>query len=163
MQFSVGDMAVYQGKGIGEITDIGKMEVAGASIEVYTLRLVESGTTIRIPTHKADAVGLREIIDVDEVESVYDILRAKAVRSGDKTWNRRYRAYREKLRTGSVHEIARVLRDLYRLKNDKELSYGERQMLEEARNLLVKELSFATKRDEMEIVQELEDLFASEC
>jgi CarD family transcriptional regulator len=163
MSFTVGDMAVYQGKGIGQITDIGKMSVAGASIEVYTLRLVENGTTIRIPTHKAGEVGLREIICEQEVRTVYDILREAGEKPEDKTWNRRYRHYREKLRTGSVQEVARVMRDLYRLKGDKELSYGERQMLDEARNLLVKELSFATRRDETEIVQELEDLFAREC
>ncbi len=163
MPFSVGDMAVYQGQGIGQITDIGHMKVGGSSIEVYTLRLVETGTTIRIPTHKAGSVGLRQIIDEQQVRNVYEILRAAAEKLEDKTWNRRYRHYREKLRTGSVCEVACVLRDLYRLKGDKELSYGERQMLDEARNLLVKELSFATRRDETEIVQELEDLFAREC
>lgn len=163
MSFLVGDMAVYQGQGIGQITDIGQMKVGAASIEVYTLRLVETGTTIRIPTHKAGEVGLREIIDEAEVRTVYGILREQAQKLEDKTWNRRYRHYREKLRTGSVQEVARVLRDLYRLKSDKELSYGERQMLDEARNLLVKELSFATRRDETEIVQELEDLFGREC
>jgi CarD family transcriptional regulator len=160
--FEVGDMAVYQGKGIGEITDVGTMEVAGTSLQVYTLRM-DSGTIVRVPTHKAEAVGLRGLIEPEQVPGVYEILKGEAARPKDKTWNRRYRAYSEKLRTGSVDEIAQVMRDLYRLQDDKELSYGERQMLDQARSLLVKELSLATQRDELEVAQELEDLFTGEC
>ncbi len=161
-QFTVGDRAVYQGKGIGEITEVGTMQVGGASLEVYTLRM-EGGAIVRIPTHKAADVGLRGLIEAAEVPAVYEILREAAGRPKDKTWNRRYRAYSEKLRAGSVQEIAEVTRDLSRLQDDKELSYGERQMLEQARSLLVKELSIATRRDEIEIAQELEDLFAAAC
>lgn len=163
MSFTVGDMAVYQGQGIGEITSISTLEVGGAAIEVYVVRILENGSTIRVPIKKASEVGLREIIDVDEVPEVYAILRDDAKRPKEKTWNRRYRNYMDKLKTGSVKEIAAVLRDLYRLKGDKDLSYGERKMLNQARNLLVKELSFATQRAENEIAQELEDLFAGEC
>ncbi len=160
--FEIGDMAVYQGQGIGQITDVGTMEVAGNSLEVYTLRM-DTGTIVRIPTHKAADVGLRGLIEPEQVPSVYAVLREEADRPKDKTWNRRFRAYNEKLRTGSVLEIAQVMRDLYRLKSDKELSYGERQMLDQARSLLVKELSLATQRDEIEVAQELEDIFAGEC
>lgn len=162
-QFVVGDMAVYQGQGIGQITEIGRMQVGPATVEVYTLRLVENGTTIRIPTHKAGSVGLRELIAPDEVPNIYQILREAGRKPEDKTWNRRYRAYMEKLKTGSIEEIARVLRDLYRLKTDKDLSYGERKMLDQARNLLVKELALSTRRDETEVAAELEELFTAEC
>ncbi len=162
MEFTVGDMAVYQGQGIGEITEIGDMHVGGMSLEVYTLTMAD-GTIVRVPTAKATTVGLREVIDEADVPEVYQILRQEAERPKDKTWNRRYRAYSEKLRTGSVREIAEVLRDLYRLKGDKELSYGERQMLDQARTLLVQELSLATRRDENEVGQELDELFIGEC
>lgn len=163
VQFSVGDMAVYQGQGIGQITDIGEIQVGSAAIEVYVLRLVENGTTIRIPIHKAESVGLREVINPAEVPGVYRILKEAGRKPEDKTWNRRYRAYMEKLKTGSVHEIAQVMRDLYRLKGDKDLSYGERKMLDQARTLLVKELSLATRRDETDVAAELEELFTGEC
>ena len=163
VQFSVGDMAVYQGQGIGQITGIGQMQVGPSTVDVYTLRLVENGTTIRIPISKANSVGLRELIDPVEIPGVYEILKEAGRKPEDKPWNRRYRAYMDKLKTGSVHEIARVLRDLYRLKGDKDLSYGERKMLDQARNLLVKELSLASRRDETEVAQELEELFAAEC
>lgn len=163
VQFAVGDMAVYQGQGIGQITEIGQMHIGPAVVDIYTLRLVENGTTIRIPIAKAESVGLRELIDPGEIPAVYQVLREAGRKPEDKTWNRRYRAYMEKLRTGAVHEIAGVMRDLYRLKGGKDLSYGERKMLEQARTLLVKELSLASRRDETEVAQELDDLFAAEC
>ncbi|MCB9550488.1 MAG: CarD family transcriptional regulator [Myxococcales bacterium] len=156
--FTVGDIAVYQGQGIGRITDISTMEVAGASLEFYTVHM-DSGTIVRVPTHKADDVGLRSPIDPQDVPAVYGILKADADRPADKTWNRRYRAYSEKLRSGSVEDLAQVTRDLYRLQDGKDLSFGERQMLEQARTLLVKELSLATRRDEGEIAQEIEAVF----
>ncbi len=159
--FQVGDMAVYQGQGTGQITEIAMMDVAGSTLEVYTLKLPD-GTIVRVPTAKASQ-RLREVIDANEVPEVYQILRQEADGPKDKTWNRRYRAYNDKLRTGSVREIAQVLRDLYRLKGDKELSYGEKQMLDQARTLLVHELSLATKRDEVEVAQELDELFVGEC
>lgn len=162
-EFAVGDMAVYQDNGVGEITDISTMEVGGSSIRFYVLRILENGATIRIPTNKAKSVGLREVIPAETVPEVYAILKEKGRKPEDKTWNRRYRAYKEKLKTGSVHEIARVLRDLYRLQSDKDLSYGERQMLNQARNLLVRELAIATERNETEIGQELEELFSTEA
>lgn len=160
--FEVGDMAVYQGQGVGQITGIDKMEVGGASLEVYTLQM-ESGTIVRVPTHKATTVGLRELIAAEAVPQVYDILREAGQGPRDKTWNRRYRAYSDKLRMGTVSETAEVMRDLYRLQGNKELSYGERQMLDQARRLLVRELSLATQRDEGEVAQELEDLFVADC
>src|SRR5258706_3813035 len=76
------------------------------------------------------------------------------------TWNRRYREYTEKIKTGSVLEIAKVLRDLFVLKADKELSFGERKMLDTARNLLVKELAIARSFPEEKIMEELKTIFA---
>ncbi|MCA9527123.1 MAG: CarD family transcriptional regulator [Myxococcales bacterium] len=159
VEFTVGDVAVYQGQGIGRITGVGTMRVAGTELKVYTLRM-DSGAIVRIPTDKAQSVGLREVTPLAEIPAVYDILRQEGQRPKDKTWNRRYRAYSEKLRTGSVKDIAEVFRDLVFLRGTKELSFGERQMLEQARTLLVKELSLATDRAEGDVEQELETLLA---
>jgi CarD family transcriptional regulator len=87
-------------------------------------------------------------------------LRERRVEIDQQTWNRRYREYTEKIKTGSVLEIATVLRDLFVLKGDKELSFGERKMLDTARNLLVKELSIARAHPEEKIIEELSDIFA---
>jgi CarD family transcriptional regulator len=99
---------------------------------------VDSEMTIMIPTENVQTVGLRRIIGRDMVTKVYKILREKKVEVDQQTWNRRYREYTEKIKTGSVLEIAKVLRALFVLKADKELSFGERKMLDTARNLLVK-------------------------
>jgi CarD family transcriptional regulator len=93
------------------------------------------------------------------VTKVYKILREKKVETDQQTWNRRYREYTEKIKTGSVLQIATVLRDLFVLKGDKELSFGERKMLDTARNLLVKELSIARSHSEEKIMEELRHIF----
>ena len=106
------------------------------------------------------AVGLRELIREDEVDEVFEILKSREVSVEGQTWNRRYREYMEKIKTGSVFEIAEVLRDLQRLKTDKELSFGERKMLDTARTLLVKEIAVATKSKEGKIEEKLDRIFA---
>ena len=163
LQFSIGDKAVYQSQGIGEIIEIGTMQVGGASIEFYTLHIIEQGTTIRVPTKKAASVGLREIIDQTQVGEIYDILRGENTRPTDKAWNRRYRAYQERLKSGSVFDIARVVRDLRSLQEEKPLSFGERRMLNHARSLLVKEISMSTSRTEIGVAAELEALCVGNC
>ena len=98
-----------------------------------------------IPTTNVAAAGLRPVISKEMVRKVYHILRTKKIEVDQQTWNRRYREYTEMIKTGSVLEIAKVLRDLFVLKADKELSFGERKMLDTARNLLVKELSHSQR------------------
>lgn len=157
--FKVGDKAVYPGQGVGEVLGIEHKEVAGQRQSFYVLRILENGMKIMIPINKVGSVGLREIIDDVAVRKVYGILRAKDVSVDSTTWNRRYREYMEKIKTGSVFEIAEVLRDLYLLKFDKDLSFGERKMLDTARSLLIKELSLAKNCDEEEIESDLKSIF----
>jgi len=104
-------------------------------------------------------VGLRSIIAKKDVSKIYKILKTKEVSVDNQTWNRRYREYMEKIKTGSVYEIAEVLRDLYRLKMEKDLSFGERKMLDTAKSLLVKELSLAQQIREDIVENELKQIF----
>jgi CarD family transcriptional regulator len=106
-------------------------------------------------------VGLRRVIGKDMVTKVYKVLREKRVTVDQATWNRRYREYTEKIKTGSVLEIAEVLRDLFMLKGDKELSFGERKMLDTARTLLIKEIAVATKSKEVKIEEKLDRIFSA--
>ena len=78
----------------------------------------------------------------------------------NQTWNRRYREYMDKIKTGSVYEVAEVYRDLLILKVEKELSFGERKMLDTARNLLVKEISLAKRVEEEQIEKDLDQIFS---
>jgi CarD family transcriptional regulator len=157
--FKVGDKAVYPGQGVGEVMGIEHKEVAGQRQSFYVLRILENGMKIMIPMNKVNSVGLREIIGEKDVKKVYSILREKEVSVDSTTWNRRYREYMDKIKTGSVFEIAEVLRDLYLLRSDKDLSFGERKMLDTARSLLIKELAIAKDCDEQDVEMDLKKIF----
>jgi CarD family transcriptional regulator len=131
----------------------------GQKQDFYVLRVLDSDKKIMIPVDKVKAVGLREVMDFSKVEQVYRILRSRTTRGGQGNWNRRYRAYVEKIKTGSALEIAEVLRDLNLLKTDKNLSFGERKMLDTARRLLVQELSVAEGVSEVDAETRIESCF----
>ena len=158
--FNVGDKTVYPGHGVAEIVGLEKQEISGHALDFYVLRVLENNMTVRVPKHKADTVGLRRLVREEEVEQVYQVLRHRGGKISTATWNRRYREYMEKIKTGSVFEIAEVLRDLYLLKGDKDLSFGERKMLDTARSLLIKELSLAKGCSEDDIESDLKRIFS---
>jgi CarD family transcriptional regulator len=158
--FAQGDMAVYPAHGVGVIEAIETRKIGGVDQSFYIMKILDNDMTIMIPTANIRNVGLRAIISRDEVSKVIGILEARDIEVNSQTWNRRYRDYMEKIKTGSVFEVAAVLRDLYLLKDDKELSYGERKMMDTAKNLLVKEISLAREADEQEIEQQIEKIFS---
>lgn len=157
--FKVGDHAVYPGHGVGRVAAIEIKEILGTKLTFYSLMIIETGMKIMIPGDKVASVGLRPIISKDEANKVLEILKEKEAKIDNQTWNRRYREYMEKIKTGSVFEIAEVLRDLFLLKVDKELSFGERKMLDTARTLLLKELTLATSHDELFSEEEVRQIF----
>jgi CarD family transcriptional regulator len=157
--FKVGDKAVYPAHGVGVVEGVENKEISGDQQIFYVIRLLGNDMTILVPQETAEDVGLREVISKKEVPAVYKILKKKKVKFNSQTWNRRHREYMEKIRTGSVFEIAEVLRDLYLLKLDKDLSFGERKVLDTARGLLIKELSIAKKIKEDKIEKEIERIF----
>jgi len=161
LPFQIGDKAVYPAHGVGEVKSIESKEIMGARQTFYVLQIIDSGMKIMVPTNNINAVGLREVISDDEVEGVYEIIKQRDVHIDNQTWNRRYREYMDKIKTGSVYEIAEVLRDLSLLKHKKELSFGERKMLDTAKSLLVKELAICEAREEDEIEDEINDIFKS--
>jgi CarD family transcriptional regulator len=157
--FKVNDMAVYPAQGVAEVVGIEEKEISGKTQRFYVLRIVDSDMRIMVPVSKAHEVGLRPIISNAEIEEVYGILKEKEIHIDKQTWNRRYRGFMEKIKTGSLFEVAEVYRDLYRLKSTKTLSFGERRMLDTAKNLIVKELSVAKKVAEAKMEREIEQLF----
>jgi CarD family transcriptional regulator len=157
--FRVGDKAVYPAHGVGEIVAIERKEISGHSQTFYFLRILDNGMKVLIPTANVNNVGLREVIKAQQVDEVFAILRKKEKASESTTWNRRYREYMEKIKTGSIFEVAKVLRDLSILKTTKDLSFGERKMLDTARSLLVKEISIARGINEDEVEEEFSGIF----
>lgn len=158
--FKKGDLAVYPAHGVGVIERIESQEISGSSQDFYVMRILENDMIIMIPTQNVDSVGLRGIIAKKEVPKLYSILEKRDVVIDNQTWNRRYREYTDKIKTGSVYEVAEVYRDLLILKIEKELSFGERKMLDTARNLLVKEIALAKKVEEEQVEKDLDKMFS---
>ena len=161
VEFSIGDKAVYPAQGVAEVVGIENKEINGTLCSFYVLKVLDSEMQILVPKTKADQVGLRPLATKDEIEEVFDILRDQDIHIDKQTWNRRYRGFMEKIKTGSLFEVAEVFRDLYRLKSSKALSFGERRMLDTAKGLIVKELSVARKWTEERVEKELEKAFAA--
>ncbi|MDA8126860.1 MAG: CarD family transcriptional regulator [Deltaproteobacteria bacterium] len=157
--FKVGDLAVYPAQGVGVIEAIENREVGGNKQLYYIMKIMGNGMKIMIPMDSAKSVGLREVIMKAEIPKVYEILKNKDVTIDKQTWNKRYREYLEKIKTGSVFEIAGVLRDLFILKSDKNLSFGERKMMDTAKNLLIKEISVASNAEETQVEEDLRLIF----
>jgi CarD family transcriptional regulator len=161
VQFEVGDKAVYPTQGVAEVIGIEVKEISGKRMQFYSLRFLDNGLKILVPTEKAEQVGMREVVDHQQVNEVFDILRERDIPVDKQTWNRRYRGFMDKLKTGSLYEVAEVYRDLTLLKNQKPLSFGERKMLDNARGLLLKELAIARGIAEDAMEQEILHLLAS--
>jgi CarD family transcriptional regulator len=159
-EFVIGDKAVYPSQGVAEVVGIERKEVHGKVQSFYVLHGLETGLRILVPTDKADQVGLRRIAGREEIAEVMEILRDKEIHIDRQTWNRRYRGFMEKIKSGSLFEVAEVFRDLYRLKGMKPLSFGERRMLDTARGLIVQELSVARAADTHKVEQELDLMFS---
>ena len=158
--FKIGDLAVYPSHGVGVIEKIETQEISGCLQDFYVMRIFDNDMIIMIPTQNVDSVGLREIIGQDDVPKLYSILEDRDVVIDTQTWNRRYREYMDKIKTGSVYEVAEVYRDLLILRLEKALSFGERKMLDTARNLLVKEISLAKNVEETQVEKDLDRIFS---
>ena len=160
VKFKVGDKAVYPAQGVAEVIRIEEKDIAGSRQKFYVLRILDTDRKIMVPVANASAVGLRQVISEQEIREIFDILRERTIAFDNQTWNRRYRGFMDKIKTGSIYDVAEVLRDLYRLKTDKQLSFGERRMLDTAKGLIIKELSVAKGTTESKVERELEKLFS---
>ncbi len=149
--FKVGNVVVYPAHGVSEVESVENREISGSTISFFILKVLDTQMTVMVPVTNVENVGIRQLIDDVGIEQVLDILRQRSVPIDNQTWNRRYREYMEKIKSGSAFEIAEVLRDLNILKRGKELSFGERKMYDTAKNLLVSEISTSKKADKKDI------------
>jgi len=160
-KFQVGDLAVYPAHGVGLIEAIESKTINGKEHIFYIMKVLENSMVIMIPTRNVEQVGLRDIIDKKDIPKVYDVMKNKTEESPGRhqTWNRRYREYMDKIKTGSLYDVAEVFRDLSLLKFTKDLSFGERKLYDTAQLLLVSELSTARNTNEETIISEIESFF----
>jgi CarD family transcriptional regulator len=157
--FKVGDKAVYPAQGVAEVISIEEKDIAGNRLKFYVLRILDTNRKIMVPVNNAKSVGLRRPISEEEIQDIFAILRERTIAFDNQTWNRRYRGFMDKIKTGSVFDVAEVMRDLYRLKAEKSLSFGERRMLETARALIVKEIAVTREKSEENVQAEIEQIF----
>ena len=162
-EFQAGDLAVYPAHGVGRIEAVESRVVNGEKHDFYIMKVLENSMVIMIPTNNVESVGLRNVIGRDEIPKVYAVMKKRQESTNEtQTWNRRYREYMDKIKTGSPYEVAEVFRDLYLLKLNKDLSFGERKLYDTAQGLLVRELSTAKDTDQQTIISEIQSLFVSE-
>lgn len=162
--FEVGDIVVYPIHGVARIAAIQNENIGGEEELCYILETeMKTGNhrpVIKLPVSKAEANGVRRVVDETQVGKVIEILKQRSSKTDSLTWNKRHREYQEKMRTGSIYQAAEVFRDLTLLKETKDLSHGERKLFDQARNLLIKELSIVKRTDEGEIERTIAKIFS---
>ena len=140
MEFKIGDKVVYPNHGLGIIEQIETRPSGGRDEEFLRLRIVANDSTVMVPRSNTTSVGLRQIVSKKEVDQVFDVLRDNKVKVFD-DWKGRFQENSDKMRTGSITEVAIVFKSLSHLALQKNLSYRERRMLDRARYLIVSEIA----------------------
>src|SRR5438045_5308961 len=156
MSFDVGDKVVYPHHGAAVIEKREKKDVFGENREYLVLRVAFGDLTLMVPADNTDEVGLREVINDEEVEEVFAVLRKKEARMPT-NWSRRYKNHVEKLKSGDVYQVAEVVRHLSIRDKDKGLAAGEKRMHHRAAQILVSELTFAIGVSEEEAEKKLNE------
>ena len=160
-EFQIGEKAVVPNQGVGVIKEIETLKFGvGLETRMYVIKLLDNGGTYRCPVGKAAANNVRDVMPAESIPAVYEVLADRDKPADKQTWNRRYREYMNKIKTGDALEVAKVLRDLALLKSEKALSFGERKMFDQARTLLVQEVAMARDEDEKIVGEEIDALFA---
>jgi len=161
--FKVGDVVVYPIHGVARITEIRTERIGDSQQLCYILeteiKTANEKPVIKLPVDKVESNRVRKIVEEAEVPKVIAILTKRGLKTDTQTWNRRHREYQEKMRSGSIFQAAEVYRDLSLLKENKDLSHGERRLFDQARNLLIKEISIAKRTEESEIERTISNIF----
>jgi CarD family transcriptional regulator len=161
MQFEVGETVVYPHHGAAKIIEVRKRKLAGEEKLFLKLKVNQGDLTIEVPAENCDLVGVRDVIDQEGLEHVFEVLRAPFTEEPT-NWSRRYKANLEKLASGDVIKVSEVVRDLWRRDQEvRSLSAGEKRMLAKARQILVSELALAEKTDEDKAGDVLDEVLAS--
>ncbi len=157
--FHIGDKVVYPNHGVGIIEQISSRTI-GASVEkFYLLKIKSSSLKVMVPFHNVNSVGLRRVVRNGEIQKILDFL-TDGECENNADWKYRFKENSERMRTGSLLEVAAVLKGLLLLNTSKPLSFREKKMLERARYLLVSELAMAKNCEELQIEELLSKALA---
>jgi CarD family transcriptional regulator len=143
--FRIGDKILHPLHGVGVIEAIADQEVLGKDHKYYMVNLTMKNMKVMVPVDSADEIGVRRIIKSEVIDEVLLDLKNKKTSEMPANWNRRYKHNLEKIKTGNVHEVAEVLRNLYLKDRKKGLSMGEKKMLDNAMQLLIGEIVCSKK------------------
>ena len=161
MQFQVGETVVYPHHGAAKIIEVKKRKLGGQEKLFLKLQVDQGDLTIEVPADNVDLVGVRDVIDQEGLERVFEVLRTPFTEEPT-NWSRRFKANTEKLASGDVIKVSEVVRDLWRRDQEvRSLSAGEKRMLAKARQILVSELALAEKTDEHKASELLDEVLAS--
>lgn len=147
MAFKVGETVVYPHHGAALIEAIESRVIKGEEKQYLVLKVAQGDLTVRVPADNVDLVGVRDVVNQEGLDRVFEVLRT-AHAEEPTNWSRRYKANLEKLASGDVIKVAEVVRDLWRRERDRGLSAGEKRMLAKARQILVSELALAERTNE---------------
>ncbi len=156
--FSVGDRVVYPMHGAGVIESIEEKEILGAIKKYYVMKLPLGEMKVLIPIDNISQVGLRGVIEKDDIPQVFIVLQGEQPEMSA-NWNRRYRDHLEKIKSGSIYEVAEVVRNLMLRDREKGLSTGESKMLDTARQILISELILVQETESTEVTSVLDNIF----
>ncbi|MGE4298536.1 MAG: CarD family transcriptional regulator [Desulfovibrionaceae bacterium] len=160
--FSVEELVVYPAQGVGRVERVESQEIGGCTAEYYIVRILINNVTLMVPVKNAQNVGLRPVCSSARAEEILASLHDRTGFTGysGQNWNRRYREYSEKLKSGDLADVAYVLKELLLIGKDKELSFGERRLLEQAMNLISLELAHALGKAQGDVQRSIEEIFA---
>ena len=159
-EFRPNDFVVYPAHGVGQIVSIEKEEVAGLELEVFVISFEKDKMKVKVPTYKAEEVGMRSLSSPDVVAHAMKTLKGKA-RVKKAMWSRRAQEYEQKINSGDLIAIAEVVRDLHRADDQREQSYSERQLYEAALERLTREIAAVAGNDEDAAAKEIDEVLVS--
>jgi len=160
--FKVNELVVYPSQGVGSVERIESQEIGGVKADFYIVRILSNNVTLMVPVANASNVGLRSVCSKQTGQQIFDSLNDRSDFTGytGQTWNRRYREYSEKLKSGDLSDVAYVLKELFLIGKDKELSFGERRLLEQAMGLVSMELAYSLDTTQEDIKEGINGMFA---
>ena len=155
-------LVVYPAQGVGKIESLRQQEFGGVVAEFYIIRILSSNITVMVPVSNAANVGLRKLCTKKQAQKVLESFADRSSFNGytGQNWNRRYREYTERLKSTSLLDVCHVLKELVLISGEKDLSFGERRLLEQAMGLVTSELSCVLERQPGDVKAEIEEFFA---